>query len=139
MFTDGQMLDWVLVHSAYRVMGSDERGWVVMDNSNGLTFITDRHSTSREAIHAAMIKKGNVPDPRFSFHDFKSTDIDANHCHEQAIRALRYIGTYGRPAQGGSQFPNDECCFQIAHELELSFAVIKKEFGNVNQKNSTVS
>jgi hypothetical protein len=72
-----------------------------------------------------------MSDNKITIHDYKATDVDFNHCHEQAIRALRYIGRHGKTAEGGSQFPNDECCLQIADELERSFVVIKGIFTNV--------
>jgi hypothetical protein len=34
-----------------------------------------------------------------------------------AIRALRYLANHDRPG-GGEQFPNSECCWMIADELE---------------------
>ena len=51
---DSQRLEWVLTHRTYRVQGSDERGWFVLDNSNGLTFLTEKHPTYRAAIDAAI-------------------------------------------------------------------------------------
>lgn len=50
---DAARLDWVIAHSAYRVMGR-ERSWSVMDCSNGLTFLVQGSPTSRDAIDVAM-------------------------------------------------------------------------------------
>jgi hypothetical protein len=69
-----------------------------------------------------------MSDNKITIHDYKDTDVNFNHCHEQAIRALRYIGEHGRTPNGGSEFPNDECCLQLADELERSFKAIKRIF-----------
>ena len=56
---DGERLDWVIEHrSHYRVQGSDKNGWYVLDCSNGLQFITDKHPTPRQAIDAARAEAG---------------------------------------------------------------------------------
>lgn len=53
---DSARLDWVLNATKYRVQGTDEYGWRVLDWSNGLTFFIDRVPTAREAIDAARLK-----------------------------------------------------------------------------------
>lgn len=35
----------------------------------------------------------------------------------EAIRALRYLANHKRPG-GGNEFPNSECCWMLADELE---------------------
>lgn len=57
MARDAGRLDWLVKERNIRIQGSDERGWVALDCSNGLTFIAGRTTqlrTSREAIDAAM-------------------------------------------------------------------------------------
>jgi hypothetical protein len=49
-------LDWLLARSHMSVHGSEKRGWVVCDQSNGLT-IAGRGKTGREAIDNAMKEK----------------------------------------------------------------------------------
>lgn len=49
-------LDWLLARSHMSVHGSDQRGWVVCDQSNGLT-IAGRGKTGREAIDDAIKEK----------------------------------------------------------------------------------
>lgn len=53
-FTDSEMLDWLARNRTYGLSGSDMSGWRVHDASNGLTFLTERKNTFREAICAAM-------------------------------------------------------------------------------------
>ena len=50
---DAERLDWVVRNRMFLVMGSDERGWAVMDQSNGLSIVTRGHKTYRGAIDAA--------------------------------------------------------------------------------------
>ena len=50
---DAARLDWVVKNRNLRVQGSDESGWVVLDCGDGLTFVTQGHSTYRAAIDAA--------------------------------------------------------------------------------------
>lgn len=52
---DSVRLAWVIENSMVRVQGSDERGWMVLDCSNGLTFLTkEKHKSYNEAIDEAM-------------------------------------------------------------------------------------
>lgn len=53
---DMERLDWLVRNRAYMVMGDDQRGWMVMDQSNGLSILTRDHKTYRGAIDAARIK-----------------------------------------------------------------------------------
>ena len=53
---DSVRLDWMLANSAYRVMGSDERGWRAMDCNDGIVIIGSG-KTAREAIDAAMTRR----------------------------------------------------------------------------------
>lgn len=62
----------------------------------------------------------------FQLTGFGQNATDFNSCHERAIDALRYVATHGRTAEGGSQFPNDECCMDIAHDLDMSFKAIRR-------------
>ncbi len=50
---DTRLLDWLLTHSHMSVHGNDERGWVVCNQSNGLT-IAGRGKTARAALRAAI-------------------------------------------------------------------------------------
>lgn len=43
-----------------------------------------------------------------------------NNCVNQAIEALEYLSKWGKCPSGGNDFPNTECCQQIANELRLS-------------------
>jgi len=52
--TDTQMLDWLIRHDTMHIMGSDTRGWMVSDCSDGLVILTRGHPTYRAAIAAAM-------------------------------------------------------------------------------------
>lgn len=54
--TDTERLDWLLDrrNSMLKVQGTDERGWSVLDQSNGLTFVARGLPTSRAAIDTAM-------------------------------------------------------------------------------------
>ncbi len=54
MTNDTQRLNWLLAHRFLRVQGTDERGWCVLDCSNGLTFVVQHANTAREAIDQAM-------------------------------------------------------------------------------------
>jgi hypothetical protein len=57
MRTDTEMLEWFVRHRMFGISGSDEKGWIVYDQSNGLTFISARRDTFREAINEAMDKR----------------------------------------------------------------------------------
>jgi len=51
---DAGRLEWVVANRGkYHVMGSDERGWAVMDTRNGLSIKTRGHKTMQDAIDAA--------------------------------------------------------------------------------------
>lgn len=58
--TDTERLEWLVTGTgkqrAARVQGNDDRGWCVLDCSDGLTFMARGHKTFREAIDAAMEK-----------------------------------------------------------------------------------
>ena len=57
---DAERLEWIVEHrGTYHVMGSDERGWAVMDGRNGLSIKTRGHQTMREAIDA--VRKEPTP------------------------------------------------------------------------------
>jgi len=51
---DTERLDWILSNRMYRVKGSDLHGWAVLDCSDGLEYLTEKHATSRDAIDAAI-------------------------------------------------------------------------------------
>lgn len=59
---DSARLDWLVIGGGERIAanikGSDERGWAVMDCSNGLIFAARGQKTFREAIDAAREKVG---------------------------------------------------------------------------------
>lgn len=129
MFTEDQMLDWLFVNPEYTIIGNSNEGWQVKNKRNDQVINENKFNTFREAIADAMLKMGNIP-TKISVNDLMNREVNFNHCHEQAIKALRYIGKYGKTAKGGAEFPNDECCLQIADELERSFKVIKKVFGH---------
>lgn len=50
---DAGRLDWVIANRNLRVQGKGAN-WMVLDCRDGLTFITQDHSTPREAIDAAI-------------------------------------------------------------------------------------
>jgi len=50
---DAGRLEWVVKNKQMRVQGRDD-SWFVLDCGNGLTFVTDRKLTYREAIDTAM-------------------------------------------------------------------------------------
>lgn len=56
--TDTERLEWLVAGDGKKVaavvLGSNERGWAVCDNSQGLTFMSRGHETFREAIDAAI-------------------------------------------------------------------------------------
>ena len=54
---DGEILDWLAHHLAYRLMGSDEKGWSVWDCVNGLVPMSRSLPTYRQAISAAIKKE----------------------------------------------------------------------------------
>jgi ribosome-associated translation inhibitor RaiA len=50
-----ERLKWVLENSLFRVQGSNEHGWCVLDCSNGITFLTkEKHPDYNMAIDEAM-------------------------------------------------------------------------------------
>jgi hypothetical protein len=81
-----------------------------------------------DGIATGEITQMILDELNISFGDFKDSDVNFNGCHEQAIKALNYIGKHGKTAAGGSEFPNAECCFDIASDLEISLKPIKGLF-----------
>jgi len=55
---DGQRLDFIVARPHLRIAGSNDRGWSVMDCSNGLTFVVRNQPTFRAAIDAAAMAEG---------------------------------------------------------------------------------
>lgn len=55
---DTARLEWLVIGGGKKIhahiAGSDEKGWAVMDCSNGLTFVARGQKTFREAIDAAI-------------------------------------------------------------------------------------
>ena len=51
---DRERLAWIIENRHMRVQGTDERGWCVMDCSNGLTFVVNNAKTYDDAIDQAM-------------------------------------------------------------------------------------
>lgn len=52
---DRAMLDFVIAHQGeFHISGRPESGYRVMDCRKGLSFYTDSHKTSREALRAAI-------------------------------------------------------------------------------------
>lgn len=47
-------LAWIIENRHLRVQGTDERGWSVLDCSNGLTFLVEKADSYVEAIDEAM-------------------------------------------------------------------------------------
>ena len=62
----------------------------------------------------------------YVLHGYGDNALDYNGCHQQAIKALTYIAKHGSPAQGGEQFPNIQCCLQIADELGWSYLAMQR-------------
>jgi hypothetical protein len=50
-------LAWIIENKALRVQGTDERGWSIMDCSDGLTFLVRHAKTYEEAIDEGMKKR----------------------------------------------------------------------------------
>lgn len=57
MATDTERLDWLIAHNHMHISGNNERGWMIMDQSEGLTFVVRNATTSRYAIDVAMDKE----------------------------------------------------------------------------------
>ena len=68
----------------------------------------------------------SAPTTALTLEQYKPNSVNSNNCHQQAILALRYIGTHGKTPIGGSHFPNDECCLMIADELEVAWDTISR-------------
>lgn len=58
---DTARLEWLVIGTgkklAAHISGSDQRGWAVMDCSDGLTFLSRNRPTWRDAIDEAMRRR----------------------------------------------------------------------------------